>query len=224
MGSTARANEKGASPPRSHQLRKWPPLAQRLRYESRLSASVVDICRDDADGPHVAQARHMSHRTPQQWVVVACALVVFASCASQHRSQPAQETQFAQAVSAPNRLRPPDQLSETARAILKTHMAFHARDMGALMSEIMVLRYDEIREGAQRIVGDASLSRPLSDDASELNSALPEKFFLYQDNLRLESKTLAEAAGRHNPFDVADSYGRLSQVCVRCHATYRAGR
>lgn len=103
-------------------------------------------------------------------------------------------------------------------------MASHARDMSDLMSNIMVLHYPEISDGALRVAGDASLSRPLTEDASELNSALPEKFFLYQDALRLEAKTLAEAAGRQNPFDVADSYGRLSQVCVRCHATYRAGR
>lgn len=103
-------------------------------------------------------------------------------------------------------------------------MAAHARDMGSLVSEIMLLHYDQIQDGAQRIAGDASLSRPLANDASELNSALPEKFFLYQEDLRLEARTLAGAAGRQHPFDVADSYGRLSQVCVRCHATCRAGR
>jgi len=96
--------------------------------------------------------------------------------------------------------------------------------MSALVSDIMLLRYDEVRAGAERIAADASLSRPLANDASELNSALPEKFFLYQDNLRLEAKTLGEAASRQQPFDVADSYGRLSQVCVRCHAAYRTGK
>ena len=94
-------------------------------------------------------------------------------------------------------------------------MASHAKDMGDLVSEIMLLHYDRIQDGAQRIASDATLSRPLTNDASELNSALPEKFFLYQDNLRLEARTLAEAAGRQHAFDVADSYGRLSQVCVR---------
>ena len=103
-------------------------------------------------------------------------------------------------------------------------MDSHARDMRELTSAIMLLRYPEIEAGARRLAGNVSLSRPLSADATELNSALPEKFFLYQDELRLEAKTLAEAAGRQHAFDVADSYGRLSQVCVRCHATYRAGR
>jgi cytochrome c556 len=146
------------------------------------------------------------------------------SCAGQQQAQVPQERQLAQAVSPPGRLRPPEQLSETARVILKTRMAAHARDMGSLVSEIMLLHYEQIQDVARRIAGDANLSRPLANDASELNSALPEKFFLYQEDLRLEAATLAEAAGRQHPFDVADSYGRLSQVCVRCHATYRAGR
>jgi hypothetical protein len=156
--------------------------------------------------------------------VAFCVSATLACCAGQQRSQPVQRQQLAEAVSVPKRLRPPESLSETARALLKARMVGHAHDMGELMTAIVVLQYPEIRDGALRIAGGANLSRPLSDDASELNSALPEKFFLYQDNLRLEARTLAEAAGRENPFDVADSYGRLSQVCVRCHATYRAGR
>lgn len=103
-------------------------------------------------------------------------------------------------------------------------MAFHARDMNALVTDIMVLHYAEILSRATRIAGDASLSRPLTNDATELNSAFPEKFFVYQDNLRLEAKMLAEAAERQSAFEVADSYGRLAQICVRCHAVYRGPR
>jgi cytochrome c556 len=158
------------------------------------------------------------------WILATSAVFAWASCAGPQRQQPPQQAQLARAVSVPGRLRPPEQLSPVAVAILKTRMASHARNMGDLMSAIMVLHYEDVRDGALQIAGDTSLSRPLSEDASELNSALPEKFFLYQDGLRLEAKTLAEAAGRQSPFDVADSYGRLSQVCVRCHATYRAGR
>jgi cytochrome c556 len=165
--------------------------------------------------------RHQSSKLP---VLLGCALGAWTSCARQQTPQPAQQAQLTQAISAPNRLRPPDQLPEPARAILRNLMGSHAREMGDLMSAIMILKYDEIHDDAVRIGENASLSRPLSDDATELNSALPEKFFLYQDDLRLEARTLAEAAGRKSPFDVADSYGRLSQVCVRCHATYRAGR
>jgi hypothetical protein len=161
---------------------------------------------------------------PRSSLLAFCFTLVAAACAGPQRSQPPQETQLKQAVSPPERLRPPEQLSDTARAILRGRMVAHARDMSGLVSAIVVLHYDEIKDGALRIAGDASLSRPLSEDATELNSALPEKFFLYQDDLRLEAKTLAEAADRQQPYDVADSYGRLSQVCVRCHAAYRQGR
>lgn len=145
-------------------------------------------------------------------------------CATAANNQPPEERQLAQAISPPERLRPAEPLSNTARAILKTRMASHAREMNELVSEIMLLHYDRIRDDAERIASDANLSRPLTQDATELNSALPEKFFLYDDSLRLEARTLAEAAERQHPYDVADSYGRLSQVCVRCHATYRTGR
>jgi hypothetical protein len=168
---------------------------------------------------HQRNWEKVSHR-----MALVCVVGVTMSCASQPRNQPPQQAQLAQAVAAPPRLRPPEQLSETARVILKARMASHARDMRQLMSDVMLLRYPEISEGALRVANDASLSRPLTQDASELNSALPEKFFLYQDALRLEGKTLAAAADGQHPFEVADSYGRLSQVCVRCHVTYRAGR
>jgi hypothetical protein len=164
-----------------------------------------------------------SHRVPFARLAFAFMLLA-ASCAGPQRNQPPQEAQLKQAVSPPERLRPPEQLSDTARTLLRGRMVAHARDMNDLVSAIMLLHYDDVKDGALRIAGDASLSRPLSQDATELNSALPEKFFLYQDNLRLEAKTLAEAAGRQQPYDVADAYGRLSQVCVRCHAAYRQGR
>jgi hypothetical protein len=152
------------------------------------------------------------------------AVTLAGACAGPQQSQPPQQAQLTQAISAPERLQPAEPLPGAARDLLKQRMASHARDMGALVSDIMALHYDDIRAGGERIAADVSLSRPLSNDATELNSALPEKFFLYQDQLRLEARTLAEAAGRKQPYDVADSYGRLSQVCVRCHATYRGAR
>jgi cytochrome c556 len=152
-------------------------------------------------------------------VLVGVAALLATACAS----QAPQQKQLAQAVSPPRHPGSAEPLSDAARALLKERMASHAKDMSELVSDIMLLHYDRIRDGAQRIAGEASLSRPLTNDATELNSALPPKFFLYQDNLRLEARTLAEAAGRQHAFDVADSYGRLSQVCVRCHATYRTG-
>lgn len=157
------------------------------------------------------------------WLFGGALTALAAGCATAPPNQPPQQAQLAQAVAPPKRLRPPETLSPAARALLHTRMAAHAQDMSDLTSAIMILQYPDIKEHARRIRDDAAFSRPLTDDATELNSALPEKFFLYQDSLRLEAKVLEEAADRQNAFDVADSYGRLSQVCVRCHAVYRDG-
>ena len=102
-------------------------------------------------------------------------------------------------------------------------MASHARGMADLMSAIMVLDYPRVHVGADAVASDASLARPLSQDASELNALLPEDFFLQQDNLRAQARALAEAAERQSPYAVANAYGRLSETCVRCHYVYRTG-
>jgi hypothetical protein len=64
------------------------------------------------------------------------------------------------------------------------------------------------------------MSRPLTGDATELNSLLPEKFFVQQDDLRAQARLLATAAAHQSAFEVADAYGKVS-ACVRCHGVYR---
>src|SRR4051812_23271826 len=98
-------------------------------------------------------------------------------CASS--TAPRQEAELTRAVSAPERLGPPESLSPMAQEVLQRRMASHSRDMGALVSAIMALHYPEIRERAETIADDASLSRPLTGDATELNTLLPEKFFAH---------------------------------------------
>jgi cytochrome c556 len=149
-------------------------------------------------------------------------LVWPASCASQTGThQPPQEAQLTQAISTPERQDPPEPLSPAARAILKERMASHTRDMGALVSAIMLLKYPEIVERADAIAADVNLSRPITGDATELNSSLPEKFFVRQDDLKAAARVLGNSARNLNPYEVANAYGRLSEACVRCHADYR---
>jgi cytochrome c556 len=136
-------------------------------------------------------------------------------------SQPQQQTQLAQALAPPERADPPEPLSPAAREILKKRMASHARDMGDLVSAIMVLDYARISQNADSIASDVNLSRPISGDATELNSSLPEKFFVRQDELRAGARALAAAARELDPYKVANAYGRLSEGCVRCHADFR---
>ena len=144
------------------------------------------------------------------------------SCASQEAAhQPPQQAQLAQAISTPERQDPPEPLAPATRAILKERMASHARDMGELVSAIMLLKYPEIAQRADAIVADVNLSRPVTGDATELNSSLPEKFFVRQDDLKAAARVLGNSARDLNPYQVANAYGRLSEACVRCHADYR---
>jgi cytochrome c556 len=146
-----------------------------------------------------------------------------AGCAGKAAQEPPQQAQLTRAVSSPRRLEAPDYLPEAARSVLRTMMASHAHSMGDLMSAIMVLDYPRIHEGAEAIASDASLSRPLTNQANELNALLPEEFFRQQDALRAQARVLVDAATRQSPYGVADAYGHLSESCVRCHYVYRSG-
>lgn len=146
-----------------------------------------------------------------------------ADCGQPNKNQSPQQRQMLAAVSAPDRLAPPASLPEAALTVLRARMASHSHDMAELMSAIMVLQYPVIRDRAKAIANDVDLARPLTGDASELNAFLPDKFFAYQDELRKQAQSLSAAAEKADPFAVAEAYGRLSETCVKCHATYRKG-
>jgi cytochrome c556 len=153
---------------------------------------------------------------------VGLAGLLAAACADPNvRNQPPQRAQLAQAISTPPRRDSPEPLSPLAMAALRGRMASHARDMDRLVSAIMILDYPDIAARAKAIADDASLSRPLSNDATELNSSLPDKFFVRQDDLKAAARDLSAAASVLNPYRVAGAYGKVSEACVRCHADYR---
>jgi cytochrome c556 len=163
----------------------------------------------------------LRHAAARPLVCIALALT---GCATAPRTEAPQEEQLVRAVSAPSRLEPPAYLPGEARALLRTRMASHARDMADLTAAIMVLRYPEIEERAKDIANEAHFARPTSDDATLLNAGLPEKFFQYERELRVLASSLGSAAHKLDPFLVANTFGQLSETCVSCHATYRAGR
>jgi len=154
--------------------------------------------------------------------ILILAVMAPSACASETTAnEPPQQAQLARALAAPDRAGPPQPLSPAAREILKARMASHARDMGELVSAIMVLDHDRVAQTSDAIAADVNLSRPVSHDATELNSGLPEQFFVRQDELRSGARALAAAARARDPNRVAAEYGRLSEGCVRCHADYR---
>lgn len=161
------------------------------------------------------------HRPTIGFVGLACLLLATA-CADQNvRNQPPQRAQLAQAIATPPGRDSPEALSPMAMSTLKAGMASHARDMDRLVSAIMILDYPDITARAKGIADDVNLSRPLSNDASELNASLPEKFFERQDDLKTAARALSGAASALDPYRVAGAYGKVSEACVRCHADYR---
>ena len=166
----------------------------------------------------------MAQKIPHLSLLLVLSGGILVACAAAPPAEPPQQAQLLLAISPPDRLEPPASLPGTARALLRTRMASHARAMADLMSAIMVLRYSDIETRAYDIASEPTFARPHSQDATELNAALPEKFFDYERELRLLAKILGDAAHTLDPFRVANAYGQVSETCVKCHAVYRAGR
>jgi cytochrome c556 len=154
-------------------------------------------------------------------IALVSALSVSLSCASHEANQPPQIPQLTRAISPPDRPDPPEPLSNAARAILRERMSSHAEDMSDLVSAIMLLEYSRIIGRADKIAEDVNLSRPTSQDATELNASIPEKFFVRQDELKAAARELGDAGRSANPYRVAAAYGHVSETCVRCHADFR---
>ena len=76
---------------------------------------------------------------------------------------------------------------------------------------------------AERIAAEPGFARPVSGDATELNSALPPAFFSAQDALRQHARTLAETAARGEVEPLTAALVPLVQTCQGCHALYLKG-
>lgn len=114
----------------------------------------------------------------------------------------------------------PDYLSDLARQILRRRMERHGRDVHQLTTAVLLLRRDTAHTLAQAIVAEPRIVRPLPDARDELNSALPERFFVLQDELRDRAKSLAEAAKKGTDKELAETFSRLMQTCVSCHSAF----
>ena len=118
------------------------------------------------------------------------------------------------------KLHAPAHLPKAARGLLTERMMNHGDDMSDLMWATLFLDDQSVRDIADDIRTTPRFARPLSRDATELNSLLPREFFALQDQLVERATELAEAAERRDAEAMAASYGALMQTCVRCHSVY----
>ena len=142
------------------------------------------------------------------------ALLLAALLALPTDSQPQQPGPPADTLGAP------DYLSELARAMLSRRMARHGRDLTVLVNAVVLLQRGVVAQIATGIAVEPRIVRPLPGDMDELNSALPERFFALQDELRDRAKDVADAARNRDDARLAESFGRLTETCVACHSAY----
>lgn len=114
----------------------------------------------------------------------------------------------------------PDYLPELARTLLKERMERHGTDALELSRSVLLLQNKQVQEIATRIASEPRLVRPVKGSEDALNAALPERFFVFQDELRDRARMLAEAAAGKDPKALARAYGHLMETCVSCHAVY----
>ena len=115
----------------------------------------------------------------------------------------------------------PDYLPEMARDLLRRKMERHGKDAKDLMFGVTLLQYELARTAAQSISAEPRLVRPTAESSdAELNKLLPERFFVLQDEARVRAQAVAAAATKRDNQALAQSYGRLMETCVSCHAAY----
>jgi hypothetical protein len=115
----------------------------------------------------------------------------------------------------------PERLSPMIRGVVHSKMTRHGEQLTELVSRVVLLDYDGIARVAGAIYDEPSLARPTAGD--QLNGALPERFFAYQDALRTEAKALVEIAARHDRVRLADSFTAVTKTCLQCHDLYLYG-
>jgi hypothetical protein len=117
-------------------------------------------------------------------------------------------------------LEKPDYLSALARQTLRRRMERHGRDMTTLMTSVVLLKREVALSLANNLAAEPRITRPLPDGRDDLNAALPERFFVLQDELRDRARQLAEAAKSGKDKDLGDAFARLTQTCIACHSAY----
>ena len=114
----------------------------------------------------------------------------------------------------------PSYLSPIARQLLTQRMVRHGRDMLALVEAVLLLDRETTQRLAAEIAAEPRLTRPIAGGADDVNAALPERFFVLQDELKSRAVDLAEAARGSDDAKLAARLGEVTQTCVSCHSTY----
>ena len=117
-------------------------------------------------------------------------------------------------------LEAPSYLSPLARQLLKQRMKRHGQDMLSLVQSVLFLDRESTQRLASEVAREPRLTRPIAGGADDVNAALPERFFVLQDELRSRALDLQTAAQNPDDAQLALRLGEMTQTCVSCHSTY----
>ncbi len=120
-------------------------------------------------------------------------------------------------------LPPPGYLSPVARDVIRSRMGRHGGDMTRVLWAAVLLDYGEVAEFAGSIEAEPMLARPRPGDSESLNTELPSRYFDLQDDLRERASAVKKAALQRSSDALGKAFGRLSETCIACHATYMYG-
>jgi len=115
----------------------------------------------------------------------------------------------------------PEHIPPAARAVIRSRMQRHGAQLGTLVSRMVLLDYQGAARTAGEIYDEPTLARPLTGD--ELNGVLPERFFVLQDDLRVEARRLVTAAALGDSSRLVEEVGALTKSCISCHDLYLHG-
>lgn len=150
---------------------------------------------------------------------LATGFLFHASAQEPSKAKASQASKTAGGAKTPG-LATPDYIPETARALLRKKMERHGQDARDLMFGVTLLQYDVAKAAAQRISSEPRFVRPIVGGENDLNTLLPERFFVLQDEARNRAQAVSIAADKKDDKALAESYGRLMETCVSCHSAY----
>lgn len=96
----------------------------------------------------------------------------------------------------------------------------HGDRMILLMESVLLLNYDLARILSQELVHEPKIGRPSPDERDTIGALLPAAFFDHQDELGERASKVSAAAEARNARALTESFSRLAETCVSCHAAY----
>lgn len=117
-------------------------------------------------------------------------------------------------------LEAPSYLSPLARQVLKQRMKRHGNDMLTMVRSVLFLDHETTQRIAAELAAEPRLTRAIAGGSDDVNAALPERFFVLQDELRSRALDLAAAAKGGDDAKLAARLGEVTQTCVSCHSAY----